>query len=225
VASLAELEASPDVLSLLTNDQKWVLENKDKILARKDRGVLEPLVDALLKNARNDGRRAEIAGSYRRGCPTVRDLDMVVVARDTASDFDQIARKRMDELLRGFEQMLDSKGERILLKGSKGGTRSTVWLSWKGGIVQLDVVYVPPSSEFTALQHLTGPRELNIQLARRAKTMGLRLGMMHLSNKGRNIKVHSEKFLFKLLRAPYTPPTERGAPVVCRIFQSEPLFW
>lgn len=96
-----------------------------------------------------------IAGSLRRGLETVRDAGLLAAAGETAP------------LMEAFVSMPGV--EHI---DARGTAKSSVML--EGG-VPVDLRVCDPASFATALLYFTGSREHNIQLAERAKNLGLHL--------------------------------------------------
>lgn len=99
--------------------------------------------------------RAEIAGSYRRRCETVGDLDVVVAS----ADGDAVMAALVDH----------PQVERVLVQGS---TRATMMLA--NGL-QLDVRVVAPAQFGAALLYCTGSQAHNTALRRYAGEQGRKL--------------------------------------------------
>jgi DNA polymerase (family X) len=133
--------------------------------------------------------RVEIAGSYRRGCDTVGDLDVLVCTR--------LARKAIEALQHYGE--LGSLTE-------AGPTKASGVL--RNGL-QVDVRAVPPESFGTALHYFTGSREHNIHIRRLAQERGYKLSEYGLFAGTRRIAGASEEELFAALDLSYIPPELR----------------
>ncbi len=120
--------------------------------AEADSLVLEVLAHMHLL----DGiRQIEPAGSYRRRCETIGDLDFLVEAHDAA--------KAMDHF--GCFPVI---AEVI----ARGETKMSVRLS---SGMQMDLRVVPPQSFGAALQYFTGSKAHNVELRGRAKQRGLKI--------------------------------------------------
>ena len=97
----------------------------------------------------------ELAGSYRRGRDTVGDLDILVVAGESAEVMDRFG---------GFPGVADVLG--------RGDTKMSVRLS--SGL-QVDLRVVPRESFGAALQYFTGSKDHNVVLRGLAKQRGLKI--------------------------------------------------
>ncbi len=97
----------------------------------------------------------EFAGSYRRGCDTVGDLDLLVAATDAKTVMDHFAE---------FPE-IDSVTAR-------GDTKLSVRTAEE---FQVDLRVVPIDSYGAALQYFTGSKEHNVVLRGKAKQAGLRI--------------------------------------------------
>jgi DNA polymerase (family 10) len=116
-------------------------------------GVAEPILRGL--RALREVRRAEHAGSLRRGLETVGDLDFIVAADDWAP----------------IVQWFVSRPE-VVEVTAKGETKSSV--RFASGL-QADLRIVPPDQFVYALHHFTGSKDHNVQLRQRAQSRGLSL--------------------------------------------------
>jgi DNA polymerase (family 10) len=114
---------------------------------------LEPLVGYLSGCPQLE--RLEVAGSYRRRCETVGDVDLLATAHEPAPV--------MAHLL-AYPQI-----DQVLMSGD---TRSTITL---GSGLQVDLRVVPPDCYGAALVYFTGSKEHNVKLRRRAVERGLRI--------------------------------------------------
>ncbi|HVR11991.1 MAG TPA: DNA polymerase/3'-5' exonuclease PolX [Thermoanaerobaculia bacterium] len=122
------------------------------LLAEAERFV-EPLVGYLSECPQLE--RLEVAGSYRRRCETVGDIDLLATARDAAPVMARLlAYPQIDQVLMA------------------GDTRSTITL---GNGLQVDLRVVPPDCYGAALLYFTGSKEHNVKLRRRAVERGLRI--------------------------------------------------
>ncbi|MFH0752281.1 MAG: helix-hairpin-helix domain-containing protein [archaeon] len=135
--------------------------------------------------------KAEVCGSIRRKKGTVKDMDLLVIAKDP-------------------EKVVDTftKLKQIKRVQAKGMTKASVRL--KNGM-QADLRVVPQESFATALQYFTGSKDHNIQLRIVAIKKGYKLSEYGLFNKktGRRIPVKTEKELYKKLGFKYIKPEQR----------------
>jgi DNA polymerase (family 10) len=122
------------------------------LLADAERFV-EPLLGYLSEGLRL--ARLEVAGSYRRRCETIGDVDLVAAAGDAAPVMARFL---------AYPQIAQ-----VLMSGD---TRSTITL---GNGLQVDLRVVPPDCYGAALVYFTGSKEHNVKLRRRAVEHGLRI--------------------------------------------------
>ncbi len=147
-------------------------------------------------------RRAEAAGSLRRGLETVGDLDFIVAATDVAP------------VVEWFTTMPGVKEVT-----AKGETKASV--RFESGL-QADLRLVPDEQFAFALHHFTGSKDHNVQLRQRALARGLSLsewGLVPAEGEG-TVKhkvevqaakpaVKSEAELFRALGLHFIPPELR----------------
>ncbi len=133
--------------------------------------------------------RVEVAGSYRRGCETVGDLDVLVCARQRSEPI---------EALRHYADLGHLN--------AAGPTKATGVL--RNGL-QVDVRVLPPESFGAALHYFTGSREHSIHIRRRAQERGYKLSEYGLFKGSRRIAGRTEAELFAALDLDYIPPELR----------------
>ena len=159
------------------------------LLSEAERSV-EPLL-AWLREV-PDLERLEVAGSYRRRCETVGDIDLVAVSPRPAE---------VMERFRAYGQI-----EKILMAGD---TRSTVVL---GSGLQVDLRAVPPDCYGAALVYFTGSKEHNVKLRRRAVERGLRIseyGVFRADQEDECIAGKEEADVYATVGLPWIPPEMR----------------
>jgi DNA polymerase (family X) len=137
---------------ILAGIQQHRLHGSRLLLAEAERSV-EPLLAYLREIP--EVERLEVAGSYRRCCETVGDVDLLAIATHPGP---------VMEHFRGYAQV-----RKILMAGD---TRSTVVL---GSGLQVDLRVVPAECYGAALVYFTGSKEHNVKLRRRAVERGLRI--------------------------------------------------
>jgi len=116
-------------------------------------GVAEPILQGL--RSLPQVRRAEHAGSLRRGLETVGDLDFIVAAEEWAPVVDWfVSRPGVAEVT------------------AQGETKASV--RFASGL-QADLRIVPPDQFVFALHHFTGSKDHNVQMRQRAQVRGLSL--------------------------------------------------
>jgi DNA polymerase (family 10) len=146
-------------------------------------------------------RRAEGAGSWRRGRETVGDIDLVVDSDDAAAVMDHLAawKECGGVLLRG-----DTKTS---IRGPRG--------------VQIDLRVVDRGSFGAAWQYFTGSKEHNVRLRSRAREQGLTIneyGVFRLAKgkaddarpaPGPAVAGRSEEEVYAAVGLPWIPPEIR----------------
>lgn len=140
----------------------------------------------------------QIAGSLRRRCETVKDIDMVASVADTASEAIRLA-------LMDFFTSLPS----VRAVTGKGTTKSSVVL--KSGIA-LDLRVVNDSQFPYTLHHFTGSREHHIPLRRRALSMNMTLndyGLFKQDPPGELVPCTTEADLYAALGMAFIEPELR----------------
>jgi len=146
-------------------------------------------------------KRAEIAGSLRRGLETVGDLDFIVAADDVAPAVDWFT---------GYPGVQEVT--------AKGETKASV--RFEGGI-QADMRIVPAEQFAFALHHFTGSKDHNVLMRQRALDRGMSLsewGLVPASGEGtakekaerkEGVVASSEIQVFAALGLSYIPPELR----------------
>jgi DNA polymerase (family 10) len=160
-------------------------------------GEAWPLAEALREAvAKIRGvRRVETAGSLRRGCETVGDLDLLCVAEDG------------ERVVSAFTQLPGV--QRVLVAG---GTKGSVLVGLGGERqMQVDLRVVPAESFGAAWQYFTGSKEHNVRLRELAGRRGWTLNEYALSeiDGGRVIASTSEEEIYSALGVPCVPPEMR----------------
>jgi DNA polymerase (family 10) len=135
--------------------------------------------------------RREVAGSYRRGKETVGDLDILVVARQTAGAMDCLA------AFPGVAAVL-----------ARGETKMSVRL---GSGMQVDLRVVPEESFGAALQYFTGSKAHNVVLRGMAKGRGLKINEYGVFRGEQRIAGATEEEVYAALGLPWIPPELREA--------------
>lgn len=149
--------------------------------------------------------RIEIAGSIRRECPEVHDIDIVLIPKDDAMSqiralcLDKWA--MVDDILSGDE------------KKPKWGERMATF--WHKGDVQVDLYFADPHTWPTLFLIRTGSKEHNIKLCSTAKSKGMYLaadgsGLFGDRLKEKPIRVDTEADIFEALGFAYVDPAQRS---------------
>ena len=159
--------------------------------ARRRLGDVLPVAQAMLAEVRAAPGvvRAEVAGSVRRWCELVSDVDLVASAPEAAPVLEVLARQP------GVREVL-GKGE------SKCSVRMEDGL-------QVDLRVLPDEDYATALHHFTGSKAHHIRLRGRARDLGLTLSEWGVFRGEEKLPVPTENALYALLGMSYVPPELR----------------
>ncbi|MBA7589353.1 hypothetical protein ES708_31435 [subsurface metagenome] len=146
------------------------------------------IADTVVKALEPYCERIVVAGSIRRQKPTVRDIDLVLIARD---------RWNLDSALMrmGNYKMSGIKIARVEMDS-----------------IPLDIYFATPETFATLLLIRTGSVESNIRLATLAKKRGWRLaasGDGLFNEHGERIAGDTEESIYEALGVPYQEPEER----------------
>ena len=146
-------------------------------------------------------KRAEAAGSLRRGMETVGDLDFLVAATDVEPVVEWfVSRPGVKEVT------------------ARGETKASV--RFESGL-QADLRIVPEEQFVFALHHFTGSKDHNVQMRQRALARGLSMsewGLVPAEGEGtakekaenrKSVKVENEAELFAKLGLNFIPPELR----------------
>jgi DNA polymerase (family 10) len=129
------------------------------------------------------------AGSLRRGCETVGDLDLLVIGHSHPGIADHFAK------FPGVAQLL-----------AKGEDKVSVKLQ---NDLQVDVRLLDRESYGAALQYFTGSKEHNVVLRERAKKRGWKLSEYGLFKGEKVLASRTEKEIYAKLDLPWIPPELR----------------
>ena len=202
IESLDELgtAAREQRLRVLTGLGAKTEENIQRALAAKPSGpprtllgqALPPLLGAVEElRGHPAAERVSEAGSARRRCETVRDLDIIATASDPPA-------------LTGHFTGLDWVAEVV----AKGPTKATV-LSNAG--LRFDLRVVPPDCYGNLLQHFTGSKDHNVALREEAVRRGLSVSEYGIQNTEtrKMFTAETEEELYRHLGYAFIPPELR----------------
>jgi DNA polymerase (family 10) len=169
------------------------IHNMQQSGGRIQLGAAIDLAEEILRElgSLKEARRSTFAGSLRRMCETIGDVDLLVASEKPATVMDAFAAM--------------SYVERVL---SKGDTKSSV-LTTKG--LQVDLRVVEPNVWGAALQYFTGSKAHNIRVREIAVRKGLKLSEYGLfrAKSGKLIVAETEEEVYERLGLPWIPPTLR----------------
>ncbi|QEG35478.1 DNA polymerase/3'-5' exonuclease PolX [Bythopirellula goksoeyrii] len=156
----------------------------------------DEIVTEVLEHLRSEKsiKRVEPAGSYRRGCETVGDLDFLVEATDAVKVMDHFGNYP------GIVEVI-----------ARGDTKMSVRLA---SGMQMDLRVVPKESFGAASQYFTGSKAHNVELRGRAKQRGLKInewGVFQVETDGTETYLagRTEKDVYKTMDLPCFPPEIR----------------
>ncbi|MFL5322000.1 MAG: DNA polymerase/3'-5' exonuclease PolX [Myxococcaceae bacterium] len=157
-------------------------------------GTVLPLAEELLARVKAAPGviRAEVAGSVRRRCEAVSDVDLVASASEAGP------------VLEAFS----SHGEVAETLG-RGNTKTSVRL--RTGDIQVDLRVLPDEDFATALHHFTGSKAHHVKLRGLARQKGLTLseyGLVSIVD-AKKIPIEDEAALYKALGLSYIAPELR----------------
>lgn len=167
----------------------------ERISGRTRLGVAWPLAEQLREQVAGlpGVRRVEHAGSLRRGCETVGDLDLLCVARSGAKTIERFTK------LPGVARVL-----------AAGATKGSIITDAAAGVaIQVDLRVVPAESFGAAWQYFTGSKEHNVRLRERAVKRGWSLNEYALSDGERIVAAKTEEEIYAALDLPWIPPELR----------------
>jgi DNA polymerase (family 10) len=150
------------------------------------------LAESLLVSLRGMGGvlRAEIAGSLRRACETVGDIDLLV----SADDPDAVSR-----VFLGLPQVAE-----VIASGE---TKTSIRV--RSGM-QIDLRAVKPKSFGAAWQYFTGSQAHNVQLRGRAERMGLKINEYGVYREdGTRVGGLTEEEVYERVGCSWIPPEVR----------------
>lgn len=158
-------------------------------------GLALPLAEELAEAMRavKQVRRVEIAGSVRRGCETIGDLDLLCESEDGAA------------VIEAFTRL--PQVTRVLAAGDTKG--SIIVARRDGGQIQADCRVVPKESFGAALQYFTGGKEHNVRLRERAAKKKWKLNEWGLFDGEKPLAGADEAGIYRKLGLPLIPPEQR----------------
>jgi DNA polymerase (family 10) len=195
--SAAEQGVLASLPGLGTKTEEKILKELGKPKAKVERktllGRVLPAVERAVEELREHpaAERVSEAGSVRRRCETVRDLDIIATASDPRALTDHFA---------GLPWVAE-----VLARGS---TKATV-VSHDG--LRFDLRVVPPESYGNLLQHFTGSKAHNVAL--REEAVGRKLSVSEYGVKnvetGEVFRAAGEEELYEFLGYAWIPPELR----------------
>lgn len=149
--------------------------------------------------------RLQVAGSVRRKCPTIGDIDLVCIpkTRDVMDIFGEPTGETENLLGKEIHETCKEKGWVI----SKDGPQCIIFES---AGVQVDIWMGKPTNWGTLLMCRTGSKEHNIWLAMGAEKRGGRWNPHDGLRLGGYNHAGTEEDIYKALGVPFLPPEARN---------------
>ena len=158
---------------------------------RFKRATVKPTVDSLLDFLKKvtGVNMVAVAGSYRRSCETVGDLDILVTSRKNSP------------VMRRFLEY--DAIEKVLAGGT---TKASIIL--RSGL-QVDLRLVEPASFGAALQYFTGSKDHNIAIRRLGQQKGLKINEYGVFRFEKQVAGRTEASVYRALELSLIPPELR----------------
>ncbi|NPV71569.1 MAG: DNA polymerase/3'-5' exonuclease PolX [Firmicutes bacterium] len=159
---------------------------------RKPLGFMWPVSEQIADALRGVGgvERVDVAGSIRRRCETIGDIDLVASTTDPAGLIELFTS------LPGVTEIVAS-----------GDTKASVKME---DIGQVDLLAVAPAQFVTALHHFTGSKEHNVRMRGMAKDRGLKINEYGIFDEEERPRgVSSEADIYRIFDMDYIPPELR----------------
>jgi len=192
-AKSGEIDKLPGFGEKLVESILEAIEKKQEKKKRHDRKAVAPIAKkliAILKKMKSVSS-AEVAGSYRRGEPTVGDLDILVIGDLDNKKFEKAVRKEFPD---------------IAILGS--GETKISFVIFPNNL-QVDIRFLPKESYGAALLYFTGSKDFNVMMRKKAIESGYLLNEYALFKDGEYYKGATEEEVFEALGMKYVEPTKR----------------
>jgi len=165
------------------------------VQGRTPLGVALPIAQALADHvaALEETEQVQVAGSLRRGCETVGDVDLVCASASGQAVVDAFVTQP------GVRRVLGA-----------GATKGSVTVDLPGGgELRAQLRVVPPESFGAAWQYFTGSKEHNVRLRELAVQRGLKLNEWGLFRGEQRVAGADEADIYERLALPFIPPELR----------------
>ncbi len=155
-------------------------------------GIVEKVVDYFVNELKKSKmiKNIEVAGSYRRHCETIGDIDILVAGEDG------------EKIVEYFTNLKNV--QKILSKGDTKGSIIDNQIN-----IQIDLRVVPEKSFGAALQYFTGSKAHNVKLRGIAKDKGLKLSEYGIFKNEEFLCGEKEEDIYNLLGLIWIPPELR----------------
>jgi DNA polymerase (family 10) len=138
-------------------------------------------------------QRIEVCGSLRRRRETIKDIDILVSAKDAGPIMERFVS------LPGVAQVI-----------GHGETKSSIIVAGSGRVMMNADLRVVDDKQFPfALMYFTGSKDHNIVLRARAQEYGLKLNEYELAGDGKSVRCKDEADIYRTLDLDYIEPELR----------------
>jgi DNA polymerase/3'-5' exonuclease PolX len=176
------------------NKRSWRSEKK-----RRSRAEIQPVVDLLVAElqTQNPGLEVHVGGSYRRGAPTIGDIDILVI-----TEAGTLAPDLLDPGVILPERVTWQR---------RGARVANGEMALDDGPLLIDVWAAKPESRGAMLAFFAGPMQLNLRQRARAKAMNMALSQNGLTDRetGEQLDNGSEESIYRILGWPWLTSEER----------------
>lgn len=156
---------------------------------RRPAATGQSIADRVLKDLDGLVERVEAVGSLRRGSPTIKDVDIIIVTNNRKAVYEKLVAESYDLVM---------SGEAILRFRDESG-------------VMTDITFLDPQDWAPTLLYRTGDKNFNIFMRAIAKSKGWRLNEHGLFGAdGALLARDSEEQIFKAYGWPFIPPQDRA---------------
>lgn len=192
-------------LSMLTHGQKLGLkyyQDSQKRIPREYIVNFEQQLQSILPQI-DPHLQATICGSYRRGCLTSGDIDVLfthptwISSQHIGSQLQTIVQTLHDQSLLVDDLTID------------GNEKYMGFIQLPNLVARIDLLCLPFPSYASGLSYFTGSKEENIRLRKLATKLKMKLNQNGLYCGEELIPLRSEEELYELLQTPYKEPTQR----------------
>lgn len=193
-AKNGDIEKLPGFGKKLVEQIMNAIETGQEKKKRHDRRDVEPIAQKMIKilEGVKGVSKVEVAGSYRRGNPTIGDIDILVQGSKTA------IKKADQEIEKAFK---------VITNLARGETKIAYVVFPEN--LQVDIRFVPKESWGAALLYFTGSVDFNVMMRRVAIEKGWLLNEYGLFDGGEWIAGKTEEEVFNKLELPITEPKKR----------------
>ena len=165
---------------------------KDMLPKRFERSVITEATKEILPSLRKIAKHVDIVGSYRRESPDSKDIDIIMDC--SVEQF-----RKVNDVLKSYKNFEPVMSGDTIIRGKCDG-------------IEMDINRLSEDMNyFLELNYRTGPQKHNIALRALAKKLNGSLSEKELVVEGQNIRVTSERDIYKALGVEYQEPKDRSA--------------